>query len=35
MKAVPAFDPNYTTAQQKVIEYQNYLNVAQQRAGNF
>jgi ribosomal protein S27E len=35
MKAVPASDPNYTTAQQKVIEYQNYLNIAQQRAASF
>lgn len=35
MKAVPTSDPNYSTAQQKVIEYQNYLNVAQERAMSF
>jgi hypothetical protein len=35
MKAVPVSDGNYTMAQQKVIEYQKYLEVAQQRAASF
>ncbi|NJK99485.1 MAG: hypothetical protein HC910_02570 [Spirulinaceae cyanobacterium SM2_1_0] len=33
MQAVPAEDPNYTVAQQKVAEYQGYLQYAQQNAG--
>jgi hypothetical protein len=32
MKEVPESNPNYQTAQQKVQEYQNNLNVAKQRA---
>lgn len=33
MQAVPQGDPNYATAQQKVTEYQGYLQYAQQNAG--
>ncbi|NES67486.1 MAG: hypothetical protein F6K24_20720, partial [Okeania sp. SIO2D1] len=32
MKEVPESNPNYQTAQIKVLEYQNYLDVAKQRA---
>lgn len=34
MKAVPPSGSNYNTAQQKIVEYQNYLNSAQQRAAS-
>ncbi len=33
MQAVPPEDPNHAVAQQKVIEYQGYLQYAQQNAG--
>lgn len=32
MKEVPESNPNYQTAQTKVLEYQNYLDVAKQKA---
>ncbi|NES04441.1 MAG: hypothetical protein F6K22_17355 [Okeania sp. SIO2F4] len=32
MKKVPESNPNYQTAQMKVLEYQNYLDIAKQRA---